>query len=311
MYTMPPSNDHPITADEFRNSRITHIAKVRQQLVKKSLGSWDQMIEQWSIDTEHDALWIMHAANYLAKTSGVRWAIDPVRLGQRLPEAPSPNLAGLGLLNFVLLTHTHKDHADCHIWHSMREAPTQWVVPSYMLDMFLEATDQTQQQWGKRLIIPKPLEPLVFHGMRVTPFDGLHWEWAADAPADGPPTQGVPATGYLVENGERRWLFPGDTRTYDRSRLPDFGSVDIVFAHVWLGRESALLASPPEREAFCRFFAALNPRKKLILAHLYDTSRIPEDCWVQDHVKQVKSPLQPQLPDVQILAPEYWECVSL
>lgn len=269
------------------------------------------MIKQWSMDTADNALWVMHAANYLARTGGVRWAIDPVRLSLLLPEAPSPNLAGLGLLNFVLLTHTHKDHADTHIWRLLRDAPTQWVVPAYMLEMFLEATGQSQQQWGERLIIPKPLEPLLLHGLRVTPFDGLHWEWDADAPQDAPPTRGLPATGYLVESDDRRWLFPGDTRTYDHNRLPDFGPADMVFAHVWLGRESALLESPPELEAFCRFFAALNPREKLILAHLYETSRTPQDCWVADHVKQVTAMLQPLLPDIQILAPAYWECISL
>lgn len=311
MNSDPTSRKQPIAKDETYNARLAHITQIRQELVNHSLASWNRMIEQWSSDTQRDALWIMHAANYLIRTNGVRWAIDPLRLGQRLSEAPEPNLSDLNLLNFVLLTHAHDDHVDPQIWLALCDAPTRWVVPSFMLEKFLKATGRTQQQWGCRLIVPTPLHPLVLDGMRITPFDGMHWEYEVGAAADSVPIGGVPAMGYLVETADRRWLFPGDTRTYVRSRLPDFGPVDIVFAHVWLGRVSALLAKPPQLEAFGRFFAELAPREQIILAHLYETSRTPQDCWVDVHIKQAAAELHRHLPDIQIHAPAFWECVSI
>lgn len=265
------------------------------------------MIEQWMADDHDDASWLMHAANYLLRTRGTRWAIDPYHLKQRLPEAPQPNLADLKPLNFVLLTHAHADHMDRDVWRALRDEPIRWVVPRFMLDHFLEATERTGEQWTNRLLVPTPGETLVMDGLKITPFDGLHWEWAADAPADSPPRHGIAAMGYLVESDKKRWLFPGDTRTYDRSRLPDFGPVDIVFAHVWLGRGSALLAKPPELESFCRFVVALSPRERIVLAHLNETSRPAVDCWMDSHASQVTMLLQQHLPDIQIQAPRYWE----
>lgn len=304
-------NDQPGSGDESGQARLAHIKQVRRKLVDTYLASWDRMIQQWSVDDTPDAIWLMHAANYLARTGGVRWAIDPLRLGQRLPEAPDPNVADLGALDFVLLTHLHSDHIDQQLWRALRERPTQWVVPHYMLDVFLEATGQSQQQWGERLIVPVPLQPVILHGMRVTPFEGMHWEWQAGAAQGTPPINGLASTGYLVECQAKRWLFPGDTRTYERSRLPDFGPVDTVFAHLWLGRTSALLADPPELAAFGRFFTGLAPREQIVLAHLYETSRQPEDCWVDVHVKQAAAVLQQYLPEIQIHAPAFWERFSL
>lgn len=311
MNTVMANHTPPSPEDDAGVARRAHIAQVRHRLVNTYLASWDRMIQQWSADEAHDACWVMHSANYLFRTGKVRWAIDPLRLSVRLPEAPEPNLTGLGALDFILLTHLDSDHRDRVLWRSLREQPTRWVVPQYMVDLFLEATGLTQQQWGERLVIPTPLAPVELHGLRVTPFEGMHWAWDAGAPKAGPPTRGIPAMGYLVESQTKRWLFPGDTRTYDRSLLPDFGAVDVVFAHVWLGRASALLAKPPELENFSRFVAALSPREQIVLAHLYETSRPEKDCWVDVHATLAASVLRQHLPLIQVHAPAFWERHSL
>ena len=114
-------NDQQGQGDESTHARQAHIKQVRRKLVDTYLASWDRMIQQWSADDTPDAIWLMHAANYLARTDGVRWAIDPLRLGQRLPEAPDPNVADLGALDFVLLTHLHCDHIDQQLWRALRE----------------------------------------------------------------------------------------------------------------------------------------------------------------------------------------------
>ena len=82
--------------------------------------------------------------------------------------------------------------------------------------------------------------------------------------------------GYLIECCGRRWLVPGDTRTYDASQLPVFDEVDVLFAHVWLGRRSALLDEPPLLDDFCRFCLDLKPHQ-LILTHLNEFGRDASD----------------------------------
>ena len=97
--------------------------------------------------------------------------------------------------------------------------------------------------------------------------------------------------GYQIECNGKRWLFPGDTRTYNASQLPAFDSVDVAFAHIWLGRGSALLDEPPLLDAFCRFFLDLNPRR-VILTHLSEFGRDADDYWDDTHVRTVRSRFQ-------------------
>jgi L-ascorbate metabolism protein UlaG (beta-lactamase superfamily) len=167
-----------------------------------------------------------------------------------------------------------------------------WVVPEAILPL-------VQRQAGlpaKQILVPKLLQPIELHGLRITPFDGLHWEAAPDYPAG---RRGVPATGYLVEMGSKRWLFPGDTRSYDPAALPHLGPVDALFAHLWLGRGAAFLLHPPLLELFCRFCLALQPRR-IILTHLEEWGRQASDFWDLEHAEQVVAILKKHAPSLPI-----------
>ncbi|MCX6035958.1 MAG: hypothetical protein NTV38_13445, partial [Chloroflexi bacterium] len=94
-----------------------------------------------------------------------------------------------------------------------------------------------------------------------------------------------------VEMGGKRWLFPGDTRTYDPAGLPDLGPVDVLFAHLWLGRAVALQSHPPLLELFCRFCLAFQPRR-VILTHLEEWGRQASDFWDIEHAKMAVSVLK-------------------
>jgi L-ascorbate metabolism protein UlaG (beta-lactamase superfamily) len=231
----------------------------------------------------------MYSANYLFRTQGVRWAMDPLRLNHRLSQAPAMDVArDLQDLDFVLLTHHHDDHLDLGLLRMLRHLPIWWVVPEAILPL-------VQKEAGlpaERILVPKPLQPIELFGFRITPFDGLHWEDAPDYP-DG--RRGVPATGYLVELGEKRWLFPGDTRRYDPTGLPTFGPVDIFFAHLWLGRGAALQSHLPMMGDFCRFCLAFQPRR-IILTHLEEWGRKASDFWDLKPARLVVSVLKKLAP---------------
>jgi len=221
----------------------------------------------------------MYAANYLFRSRDVRWAIDPLRLCQRVPGAPEMDIKhDLAPLSFILLTHHHADHLDLEMARALRDHPILWVVPAYLLDVVRVAGLPRE-----RIIIPRSMEPIHIHNVNIVPFEGLHWE---DDPAYPEGRRGVPATGYLLEFNGKRWLFPGDTRRYAANRLPGFGRVDGLFAHVWLGRGCAQQGSPPLLEAFCHFCLSIEPNQ-IVLSHLEEYGRDADDFWGAEHARKV------------------------
>ena len=256
-------------------------------------STWSRLVSEWRQRDCGDRSWLMYSANYLFRTSNILWALDPIHLKQRLPEAPDADLAAdLDGLTFVLLTHQHRDHLDTDLIRALRHLPITWVVPSFLFQMIRADTGLP----SGRIIVPKPLECLHLEGICITPFDALHWEAASPATPD---LKGVPAMGYLVEFTQKRWLFPGDTRKFRAESLPSFGPVDGVFAHVWLGRHLALTGQPPWLEAFCRFYLALNPAR-IILTHLREFGRDPEDYWDETHAQLASSRLSQLAPSISV-----------
>lgn len=181
-------------------------------------------------------------------------------------------------LSFVLLTHGHKDHLDLDLLSALRHLPITWVVPYFLLTDVMEQAGLKRQ----KILIPSPLVPFELNGIRILPFEGLHWETAPDGGR-----RGLPAMGYRVNFNHKSLLFPGDIREY-RSSLPlEVESTDIIFAHLWLGRGAALLEDPPLLDDFCRFFLRLQPRR-LILAHLNEFGRDASDFWDESHAQSAR-----------------------
>jgi len=241
---------------------------------------WSNMITEWNTPDPEDRVWLTYSANYLFRTDHIRWAIDPLTLNWRIAGTPKVDVArDLKDLSFVLLTHGHKDHLDLDLLSALRDLPITWIVPEFILSKVMKQAGLPRE----KIIIPSPLAPIELNGIHILPFDGLHWETTSDGTL-----RGVPAMGYLIEFNGRRWLFPGDTRNYDASKLPLLEPADILFAHLWLGRGSALMEEPPLLDAFCRFFLDLNPRR-LVLTHLNEFGRDADDLWDDSHVQRVSS----------------------
>ncbi len=275
----------------------------RQQILIQQTGivkgypkPWSQVIDEWQQPSIEDKAWLIYSANYLFRTNNIRWAVDPIRLRQRLPQAPEVDIVqDLRGLSFGLLTHEHADHLDLQLMRSLRNLPITWVIPSFMLEKVTSEVGLT----ADRIIIPKPLQPFEMSGIRITPFLALHMERRPNR--KGVPPRGVPALAYLVEFNEKRWLFPGDTRTYDATQPPIFGPVDGLFAHLWLGRGCALQNELPLLDDFCRFCLDLQPRK-IVLTHLREFGHDAKDFWDENHAERVHSILREQAPRIPVRA---------
>jgi hypothetical protein len=253
-----------------------------------------------------DAVWLTYAANYLLRTAGTRWMIDPARLNNLVPEAAPVPLDDLAALDFVFLTHGHSDHIDAALLRELaRLGHLQWVVPRHMLTVA-----ERQGIPVSRIIVPEPLQPLTIGNVTLTTFEGLHWEYP-DRWGVGKPVAGIDAAGLLVEWPGHRVLFPGDTRTYDVAALPNLSPIDTLFAHVWLGRGAALQSNPPQLDAFCDFIEALAPTRRILLTHLWQVAREAEDYWDERHAKLVMTKLSKTMPGVAVTTPALWERVDL
>jgi L-ascorbate metabolism protein UlaG (beta-lactamase superfamily) len=263
---------------------------------------WSHMVTEWQRPGPEDLAWLMYSANYLLRTANVRWTIDPLRLKHKLADAPDMPVEDLKSLDFILLTHQHSDHLDLNLLHGLQDFPVLWVVPAFLLPVLQAEVDIAEE----RLIIPEPMRTFEIQGIRITPFNGLHWEPMPDSR----PLRGVEAMGYLIEHHGKRWLFPGDTRTYDASQLPPFDSIDILFAHVWLGRGSALNDEPTLLHSFSRFCMDLRP-KKIVLTHLYEFGRDANDCWGDEHVQQITSLMAETGPEISVTSGHLGDCIEL
>ena len=263
-----------------------------------------EVVAEWRTAGAQDKAWLMYAANYLFRIGDVRWAMDPLTLGCRVPDAPKVDLAGsLSALDFIVLTHRHTDHLDVDLLKALGHLPIRWVIPDYLLPQVQAAADLP----AERIITPHPLQPIEIKGIRLLPFVGLHWE---AAPSENGSQHGVPEMGYLVEFNDRHWLFPGDTRDFKADLLPSFGPVDGLFAHLWLGRGCALMEEPPLLDAFSRFCLDLQP-KQVFLTHLEELGREADNYWDRHHAEKVIERCRQLAPQLPVSAVYMGESVNL
>jgi L-ascorbate metabolism protein UlaG (beta-lactamase superfamily) len=281
----------------------TRIPKVTEESVIAVYTTlWDELISEWLLPQQHDRAWLIYSANYLFHTAGVRWVMDPVTLHHRLPSAPEVDISTLCNLDYIVLTHEHKDHLDLDLLFRLKDYPARWVVP-----LHLRGQLQSLEVPDGKMIITEPGKTLDLGSLALTAFNGLHWEYSSNYP-DG--RHGVPATGYLLEFNQRRWLIPGDTRTYESARLPAFGKVDGLIAHLWLGRGQALHDDPSMLEAFCQFHQALQAGR-IVITHLNEWGRPSTDRWDERHALAALNWFKDQVPGLPVSYAGIGECIDL
>jgi hypothetical protein len=248
-------------------------------------AQWSRIISDWRGEGP-DAAWMMYSANYLLRTAGLRWAVDPLLLSSRIGGFSMPHAAeDLRSLDWIVLTHAHLDHLDLPLLARLADQPIRWVIPGHLLPLVCAQVNIPTD----RMVVPLNGVPISLGPVTLYAFDGLHFDRG----------HGVPATGYLAEFNQTQWLFPGDTRCYVRSALPNFGPLDGVFAHLWLGRGGALEPHPALLEPFCQFFSDLNPTR-LVVTHLEEWRREDPDRWGAAHYRQVAACLVKLNPKMQV-----------
>jgi hypothetical protein len=269
-----------------------------QEIVSAYTSRWGEMIRGWEAPRADDALWLTYSANYLFNTGGLKWAVDPVRLSNRVPEAPVLDVSSdLADLDFVLLSHDHIDHTDVGLWSQLEHSRCHWIVPDHMESFFARKVSAETSSYSTAV----PGKEIFVSGVRILPFEAPHYERFETGE-----TQHVDSTGYLVDTANASFLFPGDIRTFDPACLKRFADVSTVFAHVFLGRSVALERDPPLLQSFVNFYSSCRP-KKIVLSHLYELGRGPEDCWLSRHAREVARAFKAADGEIEVVIPEWYE----
>ncbi len=279
--------------EQTKNSTLNLIDRAREEYP----SLWRKFTREWRSQENEDAAWMIYAANYLLRTAGVRWTIDPYCLMHRIQTEHDLDLSGdLSGLEMIVLSHKHNDHLDLKLLRALQDLPAQWVIPEFMLEIILDNISLPRE----RIITARPGTPIQLRGLTLTPFNGLHIR----------EVYGVPELGYLAEFNHKRWLFPGDIRNYDFSQFPPLGQLDGSFAHLWLGKGRALDQTPPFIDAFVQFFTRLNP-KRLVITHMHEIGRVPEELWDLHHYQMVLEKFHSQTSSMSVAAALTGQKVSL
>ena len=256
-----------------------------------------RMITEWSCPGP-DMVWCMYSANYLFRVGSTRFAIDPmtplVRVGGSPPQTIKTDLAPLQL---VAITHDHSDHLSWELLNSIAESVELWIIPEW-LDAFF--TNAIPDPHGSVRFVSAG-DVIEFGDVRITVFAGNHWEDQTNAKTGQVSQKGLPSLAYLIEGSGKRWLFPGDTRSFNSTNRIPFGPVDLVVAHVFLGRLEYPGDIPPLQKQFCNFFAGYKTNR-LILTHLYEVGRDTKDIWTGSHATSIQETINQLAPSIQVAA---------
>lgn len=236
---------------------------------------------------------------YVFDTNGTKWVMDPaLRSAGKITGTAAGMPALLRGAEYILITHRHPDHFDPDVVRACAGKGFCWVIPDFMVDR--------ARQYGlsdAEMIVASAGKPLTLGNLSVLPFEGRHFR---------PGTRnGVPSLGYRISSpGAPTLLFPGDVRDFSVGVLPDFGTVDAVFAHVWLGDGNCMETDFPLTGDFVRFYASFGA-KKIILAHLYESGRLDPFLWRREHAERLRDVFAARSPDTGVLIPAYGETIRL
>lgn len=232
-------------------------------------------------------------SSYAFKLGTARFLVDPCfrdpSWGEPLAERIT---ADLEKLDGILLTHGHGDHCDPSFIRLASAAKVRWFVPDFFC--FEEL-----YRWG---LSPEQITPvsagdcISFGGVSIRFFESNHRNEGASS--------FVREYGFCMTCAGKNYIFPGDVRDYDPAFYPTLPDADILFAHLWLGREQALCPPwEPKLTEFCEFLLSFRP-KCVTLAHLYEVGRPPEDLWTWQHAGAVQDRMLALSPQTAVFAPK-------
>ena len=242
---------------------------------------------------------LLQTTSYLFSTNGFAWAMDiAFRSARDLCDTPKRVAELLRPLKLMILSHNHGDHFEAETIRALAHNDMDWIVPDFLETEALDCGIPKE-----RLHLVKADEPVTAGPLTILPFTGRHFRPDSN--------KGVPAFGYYITAPDTPSLvFPGDTRDYSLTNLPDIPRADYCFAHVWLGDGNCLDDEYPLAKDFAAFMLHFS-RKHILLTHLYESARRKAFLWTRRHGLLLSEAIHTLSPDTKTTIPTSGDIIKL
>ena len=219
-------------------------------------------------------LGVIGPAMYIAKFGNTKLAIDPSFWDFPISDADKKAvLAVITECDGVIVTHNHADHYDAEL---LDEIPMQ--IPVFVPDF----TDYKREN----VINTTDGFSVNIKDVRIEFFESAH----------SLGTNIVPEYGFTVSHNGKNYVFPADVRDYEKPHK-NFCDVEVLVAHLWLGKMNALnIYNNEYADLFCDFVNSFGA-KRILIGHLFDIRRTILDMWSSVHCDIIKD----KIPDLIML----------
>lgn len=267
------------------------VTNMRRRTARELPVWWERFMREK--EQPRDGFGLFGPSSYVLRAGDAKLLIDPCLREEAWTAAIRDRVVSdLSSFDAVIYTHDHIDHLDPHFISVAAEAELPWVVPEFFSVSRLEKYGLSRD----RLDRIAAGETRTYRGTVLTAFASNHKRETQET--------GLPELGYRISTpAGKTYLFPCDVRTYDSAFYGDLvGSApDWMFFHLWFGGGRALTPPwEPKLSQISRFIGDFAP-KKLVIAHLYETGRTPNELWSWQHMGVLADRLLADVPETEVV----------
>ncbi len=261
---------------------------------------WENIFENVFENDVDNKIYFQCASGYVFKICSVVFGMDIVFRTPWLKEQVKDRyFEDLKKLKYFFITHSHVDHYDKPLISALKDTEIVWIIPEFFNKEEVLSLGLREE----KIIWAKKDESFELDFGTVTPFESRHFR---------PTGEGVEEYGYIFDTKEKkRIVCPGDVRRYEKDLFRDFGKIDTLILHVWLGGKNAEnYPFEPYASDISKFATDLKP-DKIILGHLNEYVRTPDEMWSYMHAGLVTAGIKALKPDTKVIAPYTGDCEDL
>ena len=281
---------------------------MERRLLDRTLAEYDLRFTDWwrSVFSAYkreqgERVWLAGPSSYVFSLGGVRFAVDlQVRREEDLAKIAPTLLEDVSDLSFILITHQHDDHMCIPLMQMLKDSDIHWYLPFGTRADLIEASGLRPE----KVTYLRPGDRFCVGGLTTEAFRTPHLGAGADQSA-------FPELGYLLSSARGKVLLPADVRDYTYTDYPDFGEVDLCFAHIWGGGDALDAAAYGPMLGACAEFFARFGAKRYLFAHLYEIGRPDLYMWHEGHAGIVADGIRCVLPNALTFAGEIGRCYEL
>lgn len=269
----------------------------REEIIKdykeNYLKYWGNIFDE--LEYKGNCIWLQSPSGYIMKLNGTIIGMDIPFRTQWVKDLVAHRChKDVEKFNYYLLSHAHIDHFCPNFLPELSEK-TQMLVPEFFSDEQVSLFTHNKKNISKI----KADNVYTLGNVNVHTFNGNHFR---------PNGKGIDEFGYMFESGNKKLLFPVDMRDYNKP-LPNFGKIDILFAHVWFSDDNTKDYSDTLLQQ-AEFIVRTAP-KKVVFAHLDDFERTLQQRWSRNHAKELKQKVNELNSDIEVIIPNVGDRIDI